>query len=389
MADYFDVNGNKISSAEAAQPGEVYRDINGKILDFKSPIPTQNEIGRTAVEGLPFLGSLLPGPAKIPGILAGTALKTAAKVWRPDLVGEPPQGVGGGTEDMIKELLTNWAVPEGVGKAVGLGTRIGMQGPKVALASSLPNFPAIREGAVRDLTGQIQKQMEGNYQPLGDYQPISIKPTSVDYQPIKITPGQEAKPFRKGQPYQPQTEPSVGLNGPMKKVPSGEFQVVPGEVQVAQDKLGKLITGDKIDATKTLDELNSKNYQDAMPTDTYQNVKKLLETMKGMQGKNKVDMLLNYSGHKLLWSGAGLMTGGLTGAALGHPIAGLAIGGTPIVLNGILDKIMSNPETAKLVTLALTTPAKAPEATLINKALTIALPRLMQAGSDLAATPGR
>ncbi len=387
MADYFDVNGNKLSSPSAAQPGEVYRDVNGKILPPTSAIPTQNEIGRTLVEGLPFLGGLLPGPARIPGILAGTVLKTAAQKLRPDLVGEPPQGIGGGTEDMIKQLLLNYVMPEGTGKVFDLVTQVGMHGVGPTLASKVPWMPAVREGAAKELGGNIQSQLAEHYQPLGDYQPISIKPTSVDYQPIKITPGQEYKPFRKGQAFQPQTEPSVGISGPMKQVPSGEFNVIPGEVRAAQDKLGQLISKDKIDAKKTLEEMTGENaskYADAMPTDTYQNVKSLLETMKGLQGKNKADMLLNYSNHKLLWSGGGLLTGGLTGAALGHPIAGLAIGGTPIVLNSILGRIMENPKAAELVTLALKTPAKAPQAALIDKALQTLLPRLLMesAGVD-------
>lgn len=363
-----------------------------KLDPFVSPLPTDNEIGRTAVEGLPFLAGLLPAPAKIPAILAATALKTAAKKLRPDLVGEPPQGIGGGTLDMIKEVLTNAILPEAITKGVGLTTKVGMEGIGTSLAKAFKNMPAVREGSIRELSGNIRSQLGENYQPLGDYQPISVKPTSVDYQPIKITPGQEYQPLRKGQPYQPQTQPTVDVGGPMRKVPSGEFQIVPGEVQKAQDRLGTLITKDKIDAAKALDELTGKNaslYSDAMPTDTYQNVQKLLTTMKGLQGKSKMDMLLNYSNHKLLWSGGGLLTGGLTGAALGHPIAGLAIGGTPIVLNGILDKIMANPETAKLVTEALTTPANSQKAIIVNRALSELLPRLIQAGADYAATPER
>jgi len=364
-----------------------------KLDPYKDPITATSEkvapvLGRTLVEALPAFGSAFG----MPGILAGTALKTAAKVARPDLVGEPPQGISGGTEDMIKEVLLNNALPAGLGKLGGLATQVGMHGVGPTLATKLPFFPSVREGAVKQLSGSLKEQIGDSYQALGDYQPIRIQPNKAEFQPVEITPGQEFKPFRKGQPFQPQTEPTVAAKGPTKMVSSGGYDVIPGEVQKAKDRLTELITKDRIDAGKTLEELTGKNaslYADAMPTDVYQNSVNLLKTMKGLQSKGKMDMVLNYSGHKLLWSGAGLMTGGLTGAALGHPIAGLALGGTPIVLNAMLDKIMANPETAKLVTLAMTTPAKAPQATLINRALTEVLPRLFQAGADIAATPER
>jgi hypothetical protein len=288
---------------------------------------------------------------------------------KPEIFGEQPQGIDAAA-NAGKELLLNNALPAGLGK---LGELI--SGGRAGLATRLSNFPAVREGAVGRMTEQIQNMLRqepmqaGKFQMLPDYQPLG------DVQPISITPGKEFQAASKGKPFQMPTKPIVDASGP----------VVKGE-----DKLSQLISGSKIDAEKTLDELtgpNASRYADAMPPETYATVKDLLGTMQGMQKKTTLDRIINYRQGRLVW-GAGM--GAL--AALGHPgtaLLGEGLREGPVVLNAMLGRIMENPETAKLVTAALQTPASAPQAGLIQKALQVALPRLAQAGADVAATPER
>ncbi len=156
MADYYDVNGNKLSSVGAAQPGEIYRDVNGKILAPTSSIPTQNEIGRHLVEGLPMGGSVagtaLGGPlGGAAGTLLGTIIKQKLKEYKPELVGEAPGTGEDSAADFGKELLLNNVLPEGLGKAIRLGTKMSMQGPGRVLAESMPGMPAVREGMAKEI----------------------------------------------------------------------------------------------------------------------------------------------------------------------------------------------------------------------------------------------
>jgi hypothetical protein len=106
------------------------------------------------------------------------------------------------------------------------------------------------------------------------------------------------------------------------------------------------------------------------------------------QEKKFADTVLRYANHRLVYSSAGAAGSAVMG--LGHPAVGTIGTGlvaTIPITNQILKRIVSDPRAAALVRTALTTPAKAPQATLINKALMEYLPRVIQGETVGALTP--
>ena len=75
-----------------------------------------------------------------------------------------------------------------------------------------------------------------------------------------------------------------------------------------------------------------------------------------------------------------------TGLATGHIGAGALVSGaisSPLIANSMLSKLMANPETAKMVTLALKTSTLSPEGDLLEQSLRNAMRGL----SAVATTP--
>ncbi len=366
MADrkLYDYDGNVIPT----EPTKKLYNFEGEPLKFASSLPSDNTIGRHLVEALPMAGAIAGGTLGPLGGAAGTGLGTMVKQslqkLRPDLLGSAPQGGEEIAADTGKELLLNNVLPGILGKVGSLATRVGMQGSGATAAIGLSHFPAVREGAVKRMTGQIQEQ-------LGQVGNLEAFPT----QEVSVTPGKEFRPFRKGQPFQMPTKPVVTVSS---KPTLGENEFV------------NLMSKDKVNVDKALEEFTGKNasrYAEIMSPETYSSVRDMLGTMQEMQKKTTLDRIITYRQGRLVW-GAGM--GAL--AALGHPgtaLLGEGLREGPVVLNAMLDKIMANPETAKLVTAALRTPAKAPQADLINKALTVALPRLFLEGTGVDTTSGQ
>src|SRR5674476_1496984 len=132
----------------------------GYVLEpYKDPITAATEkaapwLGRAATEALPAIGSF----AGAGGTLIGTGISQMMKRARPDLFGEQPQG----SDSLVnagKELLLNNVLPAGLGKLGGLALKTDMQGIGATVASKLSNFPAVREGIVKQFTQQINKRL--------------------------------------------------------------------------------------------------------------------------------------------------------------------------------------------------------------------------------------
>ncbi len=355
---------------------------------YKDPITAASEtvapaVGRFAAESLPAAGAIAGGTLGPVGAAAGTGLGTmvmqALKKLRPDLLGEAPSGAADIFGNLAKEEATNVAVPGIAGKLGELATRVGMQGPAAATALTLKNFPAVREGAVKQLTERIQEQLGSDYKPVGDFQPLKFQQKTADVQPISIN----QQPVSAARPV---SRPMVMPEGPVSQVPSGAgIERVLGDFEKSDLKLGGMVGvgGKPVNAANAYAELTGENasrYADSMSPEGYSTAKDMLGTMKDLQKKNMLDRIITIRSGKLLFhSGAGAL------AAFGHPLTAAAIE-SPVILNSMLDRIMANPETAKLVTAAMQTPASAPQAGLIQKALTQALPQLF---ADVAATPDR
>src|ERR1039458_5648248 len=77
---------------------------------------------------------------------------------RPDLFGEQPQGADA-VLNAGKELLLNNVLPAGLGKLGKLAIQTDMTGVAPQIAQRLSNFPAVREGVVKQLPEQVNKRL--------------------------------------------------------------------------------------------------------------------------------------------------------------------------------------------------------------------------------------
>jgi hypothetical protein len=419
---YHDVDGNPI--VVNAKP--TYHDYNGlpvQTQPYKDPITAATEkaapwLGRAATEALPAIGSF----AGVGGTLIGTGISQMMKRDRPDLFGEQPQG----TDSLVnagKELLLNNVLPAGLGKLGGLALKTDMQGIGATVATKLSNFPAVREGVVKQLTQQINKRLypesgiieqgaENAASRMGElHDAIDVPGTDVGGA-IDHLNNVFGKNKVGGMLIQMQKE-SASVGGDIartqtyKQISSTTLSDIV-HVQNAKMTAGSEFTNDiavnkiltgagdptggTINATKALGELGGKNseiYKEAMNPASYDSLNKMLIKMKGLEDHNITDTIIAFSSRRLIWNLAG---GAGLGALAGHPITGILGGAAaeaPVLTNLMLRKIMQNPETVKLVTLAMKTPKTAPEAGFIQKALTQVLPRIIQGEADLAAMPQR
>src|ERR1035437_1734215 len=450
---YHDVDGNPI--VVNAKP--TYHDFAGNPVQtqpYKDPITTATEkvapwLGRAAREALPAIGSFA-GPG---GTLIGTGISQMMKRSRPDLFGEQQRDFNGDSlVNAGKELLLNNVLPAGLGKLGGLALKTDMQGIGATVASKLSNFPAVREGVVKQLTQQINKRLYPESQVieqgaenasgrLGEMQDTisSLKEQYPDLPPTKsleIVGGKPQVVETPGGPH-PQVQAAMdhlgdvfGRNrvGGMLLRMQKEATAFDGDIartqaykQISSTTLSDIVhvqnakmtagpqftndiavnkiltgagdpTGGTIDATKALGELGGKNseiYKEAMNPASYDSLNKMLVKMKGLEDHNITDTIISFSNRRIIWNLAG---GAGLGALAGHPITGILGGAAaeaPVLTNLMLRKIMQNPETVKLVTLAMETPKAAPQAGFIQKALTQVLPRIIQGEADLAAMPQR
>ncbi len=378
----------------------------GYILEpYKDPISKASEkvapaAGRIGVEALPFAGSFL-GPG---GTLVGTGISQMMKRAKPEIFGEQPQGMDAAA-NAGKELILNNLLPSVLGKLGGLALKTDMQGIGPTIASKLSNFPAVREGAVKQITQQLNKRVfpeSGIIEQGGENAKAIFGDSPHLFSQNKI--GQRLANMQDEftnlatDPVRTQEYNEIKNMMFKDKIHVQNAKLVAGPEFTNDLAVNKLLTGGgnpaegTIDAARVLKELGGKNkeiYQEAMNPASYDSMKGLLETMAGLEKKNITDTVLSFSNRRLLWNVAG---GAGLGTLFGHPLEGAAAGiaaEAPVITNMMLTKIMKNPETAKLVTLALTTPAKAPQAGILNKALTEILPRLIQGEADIAAAPSR
>src|ERR1035437_3930623 len=419
---YHDVDGNPI--VVNAKP--TYHDYNGlpvQTQPYKDPITAASEkvapwLGRAATEALPAIGSF----AGAGGTLVGTGISQMMKRARPDLFGEQPQG----TDSLVnagKELLLNNVLPAGLGKIGGLALKTDMQGIGATVAAKLSNFPAVREGLLKNIADRAFKRLypesqiieqgaENAANRLGELHDAIDAPGADVGGAIDHLDNVFGKNKVGGMLIQMQKESSavggdIARTQTYKQISSTTLSDIV-HVQNAKMTAGpeftndiavnKILTGagdpagSTINATKALGELGGKNseiYKEAMNPTSYDSLNKMLVKMKGLEDHNITDTIIAFSSRRLIWNLAG---GAGLGALAGHPITGILGGAAaeaPVLTNLMLRKIMQNPETVKLVTLAMETPKAAPQAGFIQKALTQVLPRIIQGEADLAAMPQR
>src|ERR1019366_6574617 len=404
--------------------------------------------GRAITEALPAIGSF----AGAGGTLIGTGISQAMKRARPDLFGEQPQGADA-VGDAAKELLLNNVLPAGLGKLGKLAIQTDMTGIAPQIAQRLGNFPAVRESNIRELTKQVNNRLFNESQVieqgatnasdrLGSMQddisnlradhpdtpPTNDLQIGTDGVPRLVqTPGaphplvQAAMDHLSdvygrnrvgGMLIRMQKEAAtmggdIARTQPYKEITNTTLSDII-HVQNAKITAGPEFTNDlavnriltnagnpaegTIDAARGLNELNGKNneiYTEAMNPASKASLTNVLTLMQQQEKQGITGTIISFQSRHLYWNvasgaGLGMLMGHSEGAALGTGLAA-----APVITDFALRKLMQNPETAKLVAAALQTPAKAPQATLINKAITEILPRIIQGEADVAATPSK
>lgn len=163
---------------------------------------------------------------------------------------------------------------------------------------------------------------------------------------------------------------------------SGEF--------VEQLALNKLLTQNfsetegKLNTKGILDALSDKSlkgevYREAISPQTQASLGKLANEIESqVKGHEISDRVVSWSQGHLVWAAANPLHMG-TSMLMGPGMAAAGI----TLTNSQLARVMSNPATADLVIRAMRTPASAPEAGLITKALA----HVLQGGADLATVP--
>lgn len=371
--------------------------------------------GRVAAESLPFAGSLVPGgiiPAAL-GALSGTFGKTLLKSYFPKIFGEAPQTVGDLAKTATIDQLNNVGVPAAVSGLSRVATGIAQTGPGIAIASKLSNFPAVREGLIKNITNKAMKRV---YPETGIIeQGASNAEQAIQANPRLVFNNPQAnKLFTLQQEYQDALATGNQIartqkyrditNTVLDDVTSvGNAKLVAGEDftnDLAMNQLlSKQLHPEKgtLNAANILHELTvggkSQIYQEAMKPASYASFKSMMQTAVDLEKEHAVDRVVSYSKGRLIWNigsvGFGTGLGHLLGSSGLGAAAGVGLSTAPLVINKALGRIASDPAKAQLIELAMKTPLGSAKAGPIQEALMQILVRESQAAADLASTPER
>lgn len=383
---------------------ESVKPPKGYVLEpYKDPITAATEkvapwLGRAATEALPAIGSFA-GPG---GTLIGTGISQMMKRARPDLFGEQPQGADS-LVNAGKELLLNNVLPAGLGKLGGLALKTDMQGIGATVATKLSNFPSVRNALTKNIADQAFSRLYQK-EPLIEQGAANAGDTFTESPDLFSQNKIGQKLFNLNSEYTQQATDPIRTQGYndienllfKDQINAGNAKIVAGENFTNDMAVNRLLTrhadsaAGTIDAKAILKEMGGTNkgiYDTLMNPASQESFKGLMTEMAGYEKKNITDRIINFTQGHLVWNLAG---GAGLGALFGHPLEGAALGAlktAPIATDLMLRRIMQNPETVKLVRLALKTPLSAPEAPFLQKALTQVLPRIIQGESDLATVP--
>ena len=365
-------------------------------------------VGRLAAKAPPMLGSYY-GPG---GTMIGTGISQALKATFPKVFGEPSSNI---LEPGITDLITNNAIPAALEGIIGLISK-GVQAlPATGL---LRNFPATREGAVREMTSQILSRFqqpesqilekgadvaEANLaglkgtitslnrsnppqsvvSPLTGQQSLQFHPAVQQaMQDLENTFGKN-KVGRQLVNLQKDIQAGVDVAGSqtykqiadtaladLTHVRNWKLAAGPEGVQdLAINKLLQAGAGKEgiLDSGKILGELAGKKseiYSEAISPQTLSDFKDMVNEIHSQQAGHGIsDAIIKYSKGRLLWA-SGLF-GGIHGA---FTLPGIAAAGTTVT-NSMLARAMQNPETAQIVVQALRTPANSPQAQMLSQSL--------------------
>lgn len=170
----YDAEGREISPASIVNPeppAKKFFDLQGNPLGIGLPQISDTKAGEKFQEGtkegapyvarlgansLPMAASFAPGPYKIPAVLASTLAKNLLRNSWPEVFGEPIKGFPDIAVEVGMDQLSNVAIPAGIDKIGSL-----IAGRELAnFPMAFRQFPAVREGAAKEMTRQILGQFE-------------------------------------------------------------------------------------------------------------------------------------------------------------------------------------------------------------------------------------
>ena len=112
-------------------------------------------------------------------------------------------------------------------------------------------------------------------------------------------------------------------------------------------------------------------YAAGLSNETAKNLKDLIQGIKDAQKTQKDNPAwsgtINFFKHRLAFDAAMFGGGALAGGLTEHEGVGLATAGTVVLTDAAINKLMSNPVTAKAVVLAIKTPSSAPQSKLLGQ----------------------
>ena len=122
---------------------------------------------------------------------------------------------------------------------------------------------------------------------------------------------------------------------------------------------------------KEFDGKNADIYSEAIRPQTKANVVDVLNTIKDAQSKEAAGTpyngMINYVKHRVMFDAVMMGGGALAGGLAGHEAMGLGAAGGIILSDMALNKLMSNPITAKAVVAAIKTPSTAAVSPMLSK----------------------
>lgn len=371
--------------------------------------------GRVAAESLPYAGSLIPGgiiPAAL-GALGGTFGKTLLKSYFPKTFGEAPQTVGDLAKTATIDQLNNVGVPVAISRLGRVATGIAQTGPGIAIASKLSNFPAVREGLIKNITSRAMKRVYPETGIIEQGAANAEQAIQADPRLIFNNP-QAQKLFTLADEYRNAVASGNQIarsqkykditNNVLDDVISANNAKIVGGADFTNDLAVNKLLSDQLhpekgtlNAANVLHELTvggkSQIYQEAMKPASYASLKNMMQTAVDLEKEGITDRIISYSKGRLVWNigsiGFGTGLGHLLGSTGLGAAAGVGLSSAPLVINKVLGKIASDPAKAQLIELAMKTPLGSAKAGPVQEALMQILVRESQAAADLAATPER
>ena len=340
VGDWFDkqdrqIAGEKETPKEGPSAADYFRHFVGKYIP--GAISAGGAVaGGAATEGLG--GEVLGAGA---GSLLGQNLQSSF----PRLFGSAPEG-GDSAIQTGEDILGNAVLP-----SAGKGIVNAIKSRGVSLLSS----PFLRgtSPVQRALGQEAEAGGKATLDTMLDKSSLSgVRGLSDEYTKKALTdiPSIQKYKATNGAP----AAEAIALNDVVKKGYS------PTSNTIEPDKILKAFDGDK-----------SEVYGEAISPQTKQNVVDTMNTIKDAQAQQAKGTpwngTINYVKHRLIFDSAMMMGGAAAGGISGHEALGLGIG-TGIVLSDVaLNKLMSNPVTAKAVALAIKTPSTAPQSKLLGQ----------------------